>query len=43
VGQLETLFQAGIANATVPYHLAQAHLLELKIALEKTNQEPGGK
>jgi hypothetical protein len=30
--------RAGIANATLPFHLLQAQILELKIALEKTKQ-----
>ena len=38
----EKHFQAGIVDSVVPYRLAQAHLLRLKIALEKAKQETGG-
>jgi hypothetical protein len=37
----EKHFKAGIVDSTVPYHLGQAYLLELQIALEKAKQGSG--
>ena len=41
VALFEKHFKDEIVDSTVPYHLFQAQLLELKIALEKARQEPG--
>jgi hypothetical protein len=42
VEPFEKRMKAGALNATVNFYLAQVHLLELKIALEKAKQENGG-
>jgi hypothetical protein len=43
VAAFEKRFKEGMPNASLPYHLAQVHFLELKIELEKARQETGGK
>jgi hypothetical protein len=39
VAQFEKRYKEGIGNATVTFHLAEVHLLEMKIALEKAKLE----
>jgi hypothetical protein len=41
VAQFEKRYKEGIGNATVTFHLAEVHLLEIKIALEKAKLETG--
>jgi hypothetical protein len=41
VAQFEKRYKEGIGNATVTFHLAEVHLLEMKIALEKAKLETG--
>jgi hypothetical protein len=43
VEKLQGLHKAGAAGSALYFHLAQAHLLELRIALEKARQATGGR